>query len=282
MAWAPGRSAPYDPAVDPNIARQVLRLDAVAPLSPAMVEDAFARESWERHPSRYPDAQGRASAEAWAATLAEARAVLLREAGSAAGGAWPGSTDAAVPAPARRGLSRGAVVGIVAGSVALLAVLTAAGIGAAQLATTAFEQARIAAEEDAAPRADGDAGSTGAGDDAAAADEPADLERFEADENYFTFPAALEMYADGRYDGRCGLEHLEGCWEGALFVEADCATLEIELGFTNDEDAWAPADETRTLTETGVVAGEALPVVFGNDAYDFGWIQDVRCIAAAS
>ncbi|WP_157356828.1 hypothetical protein, partial [Agromyces sp. NDB4Y10] len=109
--------------MDPNIARQVLRLDAVAPLSPAIVEDAFARESWERHPSRYPDAEGRASAEAWAATLAEARAALLREAGSAAVGAWPGSTDAAVPAPARRGLSRGAVVGIVAGSVALLAVL---------------------------------------------------------------------------------------------------------------------------------------------------------------
>ena len=72
------RCAPYDPAVDPNTARHVLRLSPDAPLTPSTIEAAFASESWERHPSRYPDAAGRAAADEWAATLAEARTVLLR------------------------------------------------------------------------------------------------------------------------------------------------------------------------------------------------------------
>jgi hypothetical protein len=285
------RGDPYDPAVDSNTARAVLRLDPAAPLTPEAVEQSFQREAWERHPSRYPDPEGRAAAEAWAATLGEARVVLLHAAAghgtadvpvSGPFEAQPGATDSTTAAPGtRRRLSRGAVIGIVAGAVALVAVLAVAGVGAALLASSAIEQSRVAAEESEAAEA------AEAGIDepveapAESADGSAGVERIEADETAFTSPAALEMYADGRYAHLCGLEHLEGCWESAVFVEADCATVEIELGFSNDEDMWAPAEETRTITESDVTTGEALPVVFGNDAYDYGWLQDVRCTTAA-
>ncbi|MEI5583216.1 MULTISPECIES: hypothetical protein [unclassified Agromyces] len=283
--------------MDPNTARTVLRLDPAAPLSPEEVEQSYAREAWERHPSRYPDAEGRASAEAWAATLAEARAALLAEVlppgavvppvATPATASGP-TTDAAAPANRRRGLPAGAVIGIVAGSVVLLAALVAAGMGAAGLATAAMEQARVASEQSPVGpddgASDGDAGE-GAADEADGstdAEPTADpgVERVEADEIAFTFPAALEMYSDGRYASRCGVEHAEGCWESALLPESDCATLEIELGFSNDADVAAPAEETRTLTEGDATAGEALPVVFGNDDYDYGWIQDVRCTSS--
>jgi hypothetical protein len=183
------------------------------------------------------------------------------------------------------------VIGIVAGAVALLAVLTVAGIGAALVATSTIEQARVAAEEEAERVAEESAAAEAgeaeesaeaeAGAGADSGDGPSGVERIEADELAFTFPAALEMYDDSRYGHLCGLEHLEGCWESAVFVEADCASLEIELGFSNDDDTWAPAEETRTITESDVTAGEPLPVVFGNDAYDYGWMQDVRCTTAA-
>ena len=39
------RCAPYDPAVDPNTARHVLRLSPDAPLTPSTIEAAFASES---------------------------------------------------------------------------------------------------------------------------------------------------------------------------------------------------------------------------------------------
>jgi hypothetical protein len=298
MAGARGvRGDPYDPAVDSNTARAVLRLDPAAPLTPEAVEQSFQREAWERHPSRYPDAEGRAAAEVWAATLGEARVVLLAATAEGAAAvppagpftAQPTPTDATTPPASRRRLSRGAVIGIVAGAVVVLGVLTAAGIGAAFLATSAIEQSRVAAEEEAARVTEE---SEAAEDAEAGIDEPdeapaesadgsAGVERIEADEAAFTFPAALEMYGDGRYAHLCGLEHLEGCWESAVFVEADCATVEIELGFSNDDDMWAPAEETRTITESDVTTGEALPVVFGNDAYDYGWLQDVRCTTAA-
>ena len=47
-------------------------------------------------------------------------------------------------------------------------------------------------------------------------------------------------------------------------------------GFANDIDAIRP-EETRAVAEADVVAGEAVPVVFGNDAYDYGWVENVRC-----
>jgi hypothetical protein len=289
------RGDPYDPAVDSNTARAVLRLDPAAPLTPEAVEQSFQREAWERHPSRYPDPEGRAAAEAWAATLGEARVVLLAATAEGAATvppagpftAQPTPTDATTPPASRRRLSRGAVIGIVAGAVVVLGVLTAAGIGAAFLATGAIEQARVAAEEDverAAEEAEPDEAEAedSAESDDASGDAAAPAERIEAGETAFTFPAALEFYDDGRYTQLCGLEHLEGCWESAIFVEEDCATVEVELGFSNDADTWAPAEETRTVTESDVRVGEALPVVFGNDAYDYGWVQDVRCTTAAN
>ena len=73
---------PYDRAVDPNTARQVLRISPDTPLTPALIESAYAEESWTRHPSRYPEGPGRAQAEEWATTLGTARAVLLHEVAS--------------------------------------------------------------------------------------------------------------------------------------------------------------------------------------------------------
>ena len=46
---------PYDHAVDPNTARQVLRISPDTPLTSALIESAYAEESWTRHPSRYPE-----------------------------------------------------------------------------------------------------------------------------------------------------------------------------------------------------------------------------------
>lgn len=242
-----------------DFARSVLRLDPAGPLTPEVIEQAYAHESWERHPSRYPDGEPKLAAEAWAGTLAEARAVLLDATTAAA-------TDGAAAPAARRRLSTGAVVAIVAGGVGVVALLVAAGILAVQVARQVGEQlAAPPAAEEGAP-ADGD------GADPA---EPG-VERLEAWETYFTFPAALEFYDDGRYDDLCGLEYVEGCWESALFTEEDCAALEVELHFSNDPEAIAP-DETRTLTLPDAVAEEATPVVFGDDQFDFGWIHDVRC-----
>ncbi|MFC5790179.1 hypothetical protein ACFPPE_09945, partial [Agromyces tardus] len=63
--------------MDTNAARRVLRIDERAPLTAETVEAAYSREAWERHPSRYPEGEARVTADAWAGTLAEARAVLL-------------------------------------------------------------------------------------------------------------------------------------------------------------------------------------------------------------
>ena len=63
--------------MDSNAARRVLRLDLATPLTAETVEAAYSHEAWERHPSRYPAGEARDAAEAWAGTLAEARAVLL-------------------------------------------------------------------------------------------------------------------------------------------------------------------------------------------------------------
>ena len=231
--------------MDLTFARSVLRLDPAIPLTPEVIEQAYAHESWQRHPSRYPEGEAKQAAEAWAGTLAEARASLLDAATAAADGA-------AAPV-ARRGLSRGAIVGIVAGGLALVAVIVIAGIVAVQVA-------RQFGEQPAAPPE---------------ASDP-DVDRMEASETFFTFPAAIEFYSDGRYGHLCGLEYLEGCWEMALFTEEDCAALEIDLGFANDIEAPRP-EETRVVTEADVAAGGPTPVVFGNDAYDYGWIENVRC-----
>jgi hypothetical protein len=131
----------------------------------------------------------------------------------------------------------------------------------------------------------GVSGPTGPAPSADQAEEPGDgttapadpdVDRLEAWETAFTFPAALEFYSDGRYGHLCDAQYSEGCWESALFTEADCAQLEIELGFANNPKALSP-ERSSTLTETDVVAFDTVPVVFGDDEFDYGWIEDVRC-----
>jgi len=246
--------------VDPITARQVLRIFPDAPLTVELVERAYSEEYWARHPSRYQDSTQRREAEQWAGTLATARQVLLQEAGTAT------ATDAAAAPPRKRGLSGGAIAGIVAGGVALLALVTFGVIGAVSLVTQVATTAQEAIEE-----ASESNGSSGSDEDG--------VERYESSETYFAFPAALEFYTDGRYDDQCSTEHEQGCWEAALFTESDCATLQVQLGFSNDADALVP-DVTDTIEIDDVVAGEATPVVYGNDDYAYGWINQVTCLGS--
>ena len=254
---------PYDRAVDPNTARQVLRISPDTPLTPTLIESAYAEESWTRHPSRYPEGPGRAQAEEWATTLGTARAVLLHDVASAAPAASvPGPAASVAPAPAaaqpRRRLSTGAIVGIVAGAVAVVALIGFAIWGAVRLVTDA-------------------AGTVNEAIEAESSDAPADVERFESSETFFTFPAALEIYADGRYNPQCPPGFASGCWQMALFTESDCATLEVELGYSSDIDAALP-EQTETIQLEGVTAGDETPLVFGNDDYEYGWVNQVTCL----
>jgi len=267
LAFSTVVAGAYDPDVDPITARQVLRIFPDAPLTVELVERAYSEESWARHPSRYQDPIERRDAEAWALSLAGAREVLLREASATA-------TDAAGATPARRRLSGGAIAGIVAGSVALLALISFGIVGAVNLVSQAATTAQEAIDEELDDMATGDT-DTGSGDFGdSGVDE---VERYESSETFFTFPAAMEAYADGRYDEDCSLEYVQGCWESALFTESDCDTLQVQLGFSNDANALLP-DHLDTMEIDDVVAGEATPVVFGNDDFGYGWIQQVTCL----
>lgn len=247
--------------MDPNTARQVLRISPDTPLTPALIEDAFAEEAWTRHPSRYPDAAGRAQAEAWAATLATARGVLLAQ--------LPVAASAPVVAPGselpRRAMSPWAIAGIVAGAVAVVVLLSFAVVGGVGLVTDAAETVNEAIEEEAG---------RGSGEDP---DAPPAVERFSSSETQYAFPAAIELYADGRYNADCPPSFADGCWQMALFTEADCDALQVELGFSNDPDALLP-DHIETLDVADVVSDESTPLVFGNDDYEFGWVDQVSCL----
>ncbi|GGI48609.1 hypothetical protein BCL57_003312 [Agromyces flavus] len=245
--------------MDLRLARSVLRLDAALPLTAEMIEQAYAHEAWERHPSRYPEGEARQAAETWAGTLAEARSSLLGTISAA-----PADGPFA-PAP-RRSLPAGAIIGIVAGGLALIAMLVVGGVFAVGLVSD------LTASNGPAPTA----GQPQESEGATAAPSDPDVDRVEAWETAFTFPAALEFYSDGRYGHLCGVQYAEGCWESALFTEADCAELEIELGFANNPKALSP-ERSSTVTESDVVAFDTVPVVFGDDDFDYGWIEDVRC-----
>lgn len=242
--------------MDPITARQVLRIFPDAPLTVELVERAYSEEYWARHPSRYQDSAERREAEQWAGTLATARQVLLHEAGTAT------TTDAATAAPRKRGLSGGAIAGIVAGGVALLALVTFGAIGAVNLVTQAATTAQEAIEEEL---------------DQAGGTVEDGVVRYEASETGFAFPSAIEWYLDGRYDDQCSLEHEQGCWEAALFTEEDCTRLQVQYGFSNDAEA-SVVDVNDAIEVDDVVAGEAVPVVFGNDEYAYGWITRVTCL----
>ena len=261
---ATGGRVPYDHAVDPNTARQVLRISPDSPLASASIEAAYANEAWARHPSRYPDAAGRQQAEQWSITLGAAREALLAQA-QADATARPDAP--AVPAPRRRRLSRGAITGIVAGAVVLVAFVTLVAIGVARVAPDVARGFTDAMEE--AAQVDEDAGGEW---------EP--VERYQSGETLYTFPAALEFYYDGRYDDSCPAGFDDGCWQTALFTDADCAAMQVEIGFSNDPDAYEP-EYTEVFSRTDVVGNEATPVVYGNDQYDYGWVDDVVCLDAA-
>ena len=242
--------------MDPNSARQVLRIFPDAPLTVELVERAYAGESWARHPSRYQDAAQRARAAEWALTLSSARDALLRAA-------------RATPAPTvvRRRLSTGAIIGIAAGGLAVLAVVAASILGAASLATQFTSIAEEAIES-----------ATGDGIEGSEFD---DVERYESSETAFTFPAALEYYNDGRLDADCPSDYLQGCWQTAVFPEASCSTMRVDLAFSDSPTDPAP-EHVETVERHDTKASEAVEVVFGQDEYDYGWINDVTCLEATS
>lgn len=290
--------------MDTNAARRVLRIDERAPLTAETVEAAYSREAWERHPSRYPEGEARVAADAWAGTLAEARAVLLdsvlraeaaaASAASAASatpaapattaqpGPWAPAGPAPAPAPVRAGpwaapavpsgqehspaprRRTGLVIGIVAASLGAVALVVALAFGALGVIGMLADGGGAAAPTSTATAPSGD--TTGA------------VTRYESGETLYTFPAALEQYSDGRYGDLCPTTYAEGCWEWALFTVDDCSTLQVDFAYSNDPDPSTAAQARESTTYTNVVADTAQPVVFGNDDYDIAWINDVTCL----
>jgi hypothetical protein len=250
---------PYDHAVDAVTARQVLRVSPDSPLTPELVERAFAGESAARHPSLSPDAAARAQAEEWGRTLQQARSALLADLHAAPATQTP-----------RRRRSGWAIAGIAVGVVALLSLVTFGTIVAVQLVGQAADAASRALESGIAD-AEANAAEPGAADPG--------VDRMDSDDTLFAFPAAVEFYADGRYLDECPLEYEQGCWQTALFTEADCEALQVQFGFTNDANAVAP-DVTEIVEKHDVVAGEPTIVVFGHDDYGYGWISQVTCLAS--
>ncbi|GAA1791960.1 hypothetical protein [Agromyces lapidis] len=295
--------------MDPITARAALRLPPAVPLTVEQIDAAHRAEVWARHPSRYPDRAERAAAVRWVASLDAARAVLLAEAtGSAAvwrpaspsATAWispsgpanwapiaPGSgapsrwadavaagTAAGTPAgappaaaglapaahfgapaqPPRRGLATGWIVGIAAGCVLLLALVVGIGFGAVALGQ------RLAADSNQFE----------------AAEELPDYVRYEARESGFTFPAALELFNDGRYDAECPTTFELGCWQMALIPEADCSRATVSLEFSDGSGKTVHSEE-RELT---LAAQSRKLLVFGGDEYDGAWVHDVVCLDA--
>lgn len=295
--------------VDPITARAALRLPPGSTLTAEQIDAAHRAAVWEHHPSRYADRDQRAAAVDWVLTLDAARAALLAEAQTpaamqpppvqpstqpavpsalptAASHSWapvagPGATPVAVPpgaapsawttavtagsaAPAttttrvaepRRRLGTGWIVGIVAGGVLLVALVVAVGFGATALG----ERLSTFAESS----------------DGASSDDP-DVDRYATWETMFSFPAALELYSDGRYTSDCPIELELGCWEAAIIPEASCAIMTVSYAYAATEDQPEP-DLVESDRFYDVEAGETVPIVFGNDDFEYGWPLDVVC-----
>lgn len=167
------------------------------------------------------------------------------------------------PSPRVREVGGGAIAAIVCGAAALFLILLVP-VG---LAASSFAQQLAVV-----------VGAQGAG----AAPAGSELvDRRQSGETRYTFPAALENYGDGRYSAQCPSSYVEGCWQSAVFTEADCGNVLITLGFSNDPDGFE-AERTDSMVLRDVVANEPTPVVFGNDGYEFGWVADVVCQLAES
>ena len=156
----------------------------------------------------------------------------------------------------RRRLGWLAISGIAVGTPAIVAFITFASIGAVRLVSTTVGSVQQQADSTT-------------------------VERYQSGETQFDFPAALEYYTDNRYDDLCSDGYASGCWQTALFTEADCGTLEVTVAYSNDAEAW-PGDEEATIEIEHVLASEETPVVFGNDDYGYGWVEQVACLDTMS
>jgi hypothetical protein len=156
--------------------------------------------------------------------------------------------------PPRRRISTGWIVGIAAGCVGLLALVAGIGFGSVALGE------RLAAESDPT----------------VAPEEQPDYVRFEAQDSGFTFPAALEVFNDGRYDAECPTTFELGCWQMALIAEEDCSRAQVGLRFS-DESGRTVHQEERELA---LAANSRKLLVFGGDEYDGAWVHDVVCLNA--
>ncbi|MFF2494767.1 hypothetical protein [Agromyces sp. NPDC058064] len=295
--------------MDPITARAVLRLPPGSTPTAGQVDAAHRAAVWERHPSRYADRDQRAAAVGWMSTLDAARAALLAEAGTPAAlqpppvepatqpaapsapspapshpwapvagpgavpvavqpgagpSAWAAAVTAGSAAPAtttpraperRRRLGAGWIVGIAAGVVLLVALMVGVVYGAVALG----ERLSTFAESS----------------EGASSDDP-DVDHYTARETMFSFPAALELYWDGRYTSDCPIEYELGCWEAAVIPEASCAIMTVSYAFATTEDQLEP-DLVESDRFYDIEAGETVPIVFGNDEYDYGWPLDVVC-----
>ncbi|WP_157413329.1 hypothetical protein [Agromyces allii] len=239
--------------MDPNTARQLLRIFPDAPLTVALVERAYAGEAWARHPSRYPDPAQRQEAEAWAERLRAARSTLLAEA----------ATVGATASTGRARLGPLAVTGIVVASVLTLTTIVGGVVG---LGIIIARAAPGIAESSSRWVLDDE------GDEAG----PDHGERLTALETDFEFPAGLELYTDGRYDDLCSNIYERGCWQLDVIPIAACDEMRIESGYSNDEASPDP-EETRVSYVDDVEPFERVPIVYGDDAYEESWIVDVTC-----
>ncbi|QEO15517.1 hypothetical protein FLP10_14570 [Agromyces intestinalis] len=187
--------------------------------------------------------------------------------------AWPPPARPAPAPPASAPevrLSGAAITGIVLASVLTLATVIGAGIGAVLSAPVVARWSQAGQGGQG-----GDLWGGGITDDEA---QPA-VERISSDELEFWFPAALELYNDGRLDHLCAAEHELGCWEVAVIPEAACDLISIQTSFSNDPDG--DGELTHQISRTDVAAGEAIEIAFGEDDYAFGWISNVSCIESS-
>ncbi|MCD2442710.1 hypothetical protein LQ757_10540 [Agromyces sp. SYSU K20354] len=68
----------------------------------------------------------------------------------------------------------------------------------------------------------------------------------------------------------------------AVFTEADCATLDVSLGFTLYHSPQSEPIHFEHVARHDVRAGQAVEIVFGQDEYPYGLISDVTCLDAAA
>ncbi|MEF3405722.1 hypothetical protein [Agromyces sp. CCNWLW203] len=184
------------------------------------------------------------------------------------------NTALPVPTPPRRRTGPWAGVGIVTGILVLVALV----IAGAAFGTATLARGLVAAGSTSsltAPAGDPPPVEDDTLEEPAATDLPP-VEYYTSEEAGFWFEAALEVYHDDRLGG-CPAKFERGCWEAALIPETSCGMLSIGYRFSNDPTA--TDGETRATQRTNVEAGVPVELVFGNDEYEYGWVDHVACLA---